>query len=217
MKNKKTRVCLFVRVSSLPQDYRRQIAELSDYCRSKDYSIEKIIATKISGTKKYNERPDLEELFQSANKREFDKVLVTEISRIGRNARDVRNTIDYLHERNISVLFKNLGGLESLDEKGEESLLSRLLISIFSEISQEEKKLLSERIRSGLTFARERGKILGRPSGTSMNKEDILKKYPRLANDLKNRMSLTTAMKVHGVSKGTIIKIKKVVNAQLIK
>jgi len=213
MKANQIKVCVFVRVSSLPQDYRRQISELTDYCSSKNYSIAKIIATKISGVKKYNERPDLQELFQSANNKEFNKVLVTEISRIGRNARDIRNTIDYLHDRNIAVIFKNLNGLESLDEKGEESLLSRLLISIFSEISQEEKKLLSERIKSGLTHAKKMGVRIGRPDGSTMNKEELLKRYSRLANDLRKGMSLNSAKTLHKVSKGTVIKIKRLLTS----
>lgn len=211
MRNKSTRVCLFIRVSTQQQDYDRQILELTQYCKDRGLTITKTIATKISGTKKYDERPDVQELFQAAKAKLFDKVVVSEISRIGRNARDIRNTINYLHDRRISIVFKNLGGLESLDDTGNESFVTNIIIAIYSELAQEEKRILSVRIKSGLDNAKAKGKHIGRPEGTTMEKEDILKKYPRLAKDLKNGLSLIAAMKVHKLSKGTIIKVKKII------
>lgn len=209
MKNKSNKVCLFIRVSTQQQDYNRQILELTQYCRSRDFIITKTIASKISGVKKYEERPDVQELFQAAKNKQFDKVVVTEISRIGRNARDIRNTISYLHDRGISIVFKNLGGLESLDDRGNESFVTNIIIAIYSELAQEEKRILSERIKSGLVSAKAKGKHIGRPDGTRMSNEDILKKYPRMVADLKKGVSLNAAMKVHDVSKGTVIKVKK--------
>ena len=209
MRNKGTKVCLFIRVSTQQQDYDRQVLELTQYCRDKGFTITKTIATKISGVKKYEERPDVQELFQAAKAKQFDKVVVSEISRIGRNARDIKNTINYLHDRGISIVFRNLGGLESLDENGSESFVTNIIISIYSELAQEEKRMLSERIKSGLASAKVKGKHIGRPEGTGMCKEDILKKYPRLITDIRKGMSLNSAMKVHEVSKGTVIKVKK--------
>ncbi|HTA27376.1 MAG TPA: recombinase family protein [Bacteroidia bacterium] len=216
MKKNSNKACLFIRVSTQQQDYDRQILELTEYCESRNFTISKTIATKISGVKKYEERPDVQELFQAAKNKQFRKVVVTEISRIGRNARDIRNTISFLHDRGISIVFKNLGGLESLDENGNESFVTNIIIAIYSELAQEEKRILSERIKSGLICAKSKGKHIGRPDGTTMTKEDVLKKYPRLTADLKNGMSLIAAMKVHEVSKGTVIKVKKTIGKNLL-
>ncbi len=109
--SEQTKVCLFIRVSTQVQDYNRQISDLTAYCQQKGYYISKTIATKITGTKTLVERQDLQELLAAANRNEFTKVIVTEISRIGRNARDIRNTIDQLHRKRIAVVFKNLGGI----------------------------------------------------------------------------------------------------------
>ncbi|MBL0103589.1 MAG: recombinase family protein [Bacteroidetes bacterium] len=49
----------------------------------------------------------LAELLTAASRNEFQKVIVTEISRIGRDARDIRNAIDQLHRKKIAVVFKN--------------------------------------------------------------------------------------------------------------
>ncbi len=107
----KISVCLFISVSTQQQDYQRQVSDLTEYCNNKGYRIAKVIATKITGTKTLVERQDLQELLAAANRNEFTKVIVTEISRIGRNARDIRNTIDQLHRKRIAVVFKNLGGI----------------------------------------------------------------------------------------------------------
>ena len=205
----KTKACLFIRVSTAQQDYDRQISDLTVYCQQKGYMITKVIATKITGTKTLADRQDLQELLTAANQNEFQKVIVTEISRIGRNARDIRNTIDLLHRKKIAVVFKNIGGLESIDENGNESFVTNIIIAIYSELAQEEKRILSERIKSGLAEARRKGKRMGRPSGGD-DVNSLKKKYAKLIVDLQKGNSLTECCKLHGVSRNTVIKIKKV-------
>lgn len=208
-----TRACLFIRVSTEKQDYDRQISELSEYCAQKCYVITKSIAIKITGTKTFTDRKDLQELLAAADKNEFDKVIVSEISRIGRNARDIRATIDHLHRKKIAVVFRNLGGLESIDERGQESFVTNIIIAIYSELAQEEKRILSERIKSGLAEAKRKGKRTGRPEGAE-NKTILMKKYSKLILDLqKGNFSLNELSTLHRLSKNTVIKIKKLLAA----
>ena len=208
-----TKVCLFIRVSTQVQDYDRQISDLTLYCEQKGYIISKTIATKITGTKTFADRQDLQELLAAANRNEFQKVIVSEISRIGRNARDIRHTIDELHRKKVAVIFKNLGGLESLDEISKtESFVTNIIIAIYSELAQEEKRILSDRIRSGLAEARRKGKKIGRPTGGD-DIDSVKKKYSKLIQDLKKGNSLTECSKLHDVSRNTVIKIKKLITA----
>lgn len=202
------RVCLFIRVSTDKQDYQRQILELNEFCKQKHFDVAETIATKITGTKTFDEREDLQRLFDLAAKRRFDKVVVSEISRIGRNAKDIRNTIDYLHSKKIAIVFRNLGGMESLDDRGQESFTTNIIVAIYSELAQEEKRILSERIKSGLANARHKGKQVGRPAG-KQDDETLLKKYPRLAADLRKGFSLSQCQKLHDVSRNTAIKVRR--------
>ena len=207
--SEQTKVCLFIRVSTQVQDYDRQISDLTLYCEQKGYIISKTIATKITGTKTFADRQDLQELLAAANRNEFQKVIVSEISRIGRNARDIRHTIDELHRKKVAVIFKNLGGLESLDEISKtESFVTNIIIAIYSELAQEEKRILSDRIRSGLAEARCKGKKFGRPEGGD-DINSVKRKYSKLIQDLKKGNSLTECSKLHDVSRNTVIKIKK--------
>ena len=211
MNQQMKRACLFIRVSTDKQDYQRQILELNVFCRQKNLEVAETIATKITGTKTFQDREDLQLLFKSAASKKFDKVVVSEISRIGRNAKDIRNTIDYLHSKKIAIVFRNLGGLESLDDHGNESFVTNIIIAIYSELAQEEKRILSERIKSGLVNAKHKGKQIGRPEGKQED-EVLLKKYSRLAADLRKGLSLSQCQKLHDVSRNTAIKVKRLLS-----
>ena len=95
-----------------------------------------------------------------------------------------------------------------------ETFISNIVISIFAELAAEEKRTLSERIKSGLVNARHKGRRLGRPHG-KQDDEALLKKYSRLATDLKKGLSLSQCEKLHQVSRPTAIKIRKLCMAQI--
>jgi DNA invertase Pin-like site-specific DNA recombinase len=152
---------------------------------------------------------DVQELLEKARQGLFNKVVVTEISRIGRNARDIQLIIDSLHEYGVSVVFKNLGGIESL-ENGKTSFVVNIIIAIYAEAAEEDLRLLSDRIKSGLTHARSKGKKLGRPKGVE-SANDLIKKYPKLIKDIEAGESLTRCQLLHDVSRTTVVKVKKIV------
>jgi DNA invertase Pin-like site-specific DNA recombinase len=200
-------VLLFARVSSEDQCYDYQISELKEYCDSKNFEITEIISNNYSG-KVGKKRPDLIQLFEMAKKGTFRKVVITSMERLGRDSKMIRRTIDFLHERKIAVVFKNQG-FESLDENGEETFITNVLISIYSELCQEDNKQRGIKIRSGLALAKKKGKIIGRQKGWKKDNDKLLKEYSKLARDIKNNLSLNQCIKLHGVSKNTVIKVKR--------
>ena len=110
------------------------------------------------------------------------------------------------------MVFRNLSGMESLDEKGEESFIVNVIIAIYSELSAEESRILSSRIKSGLQFERDHKNVkLGRPEGTNKNHDQLLKEYSKVAKDLKSGLSLHKCMKIHNLCKNTVIKVKKAI------
>ena len=208
MNQPQTKVCLFIRVSMNKQDYQRQVTELNAFCEAKNWKVAKIIANKITGTKSNEERHDIDELFKAAQSKSFTKVVVSEISRIGRTSKGIRSVIDYLHERKIAVVFKNLGGMESLDDNGNETMVMNIVIAVHAEMAQEEKREQRERIISGLEHARKMGKHLGRPNEAE-DKEVFLIRYKKLVVDIKRGLSLNELCKLHSVAKNTVIKTKR--------
>ena len=187
------KVCLLIRVSTEKQNTDRQLLELTDFCKARHFKIVRTISSKVSGTRTGSDR----------------EVLVTEISRLGRKAKDIRHTIDRLHEKKVSIVFKNFGGIESLDENGNETFVTNIIISIYAELAQEERRILVERTKSGLAAARKKGKILGRPSGSKKTDPQLLKKYRKVSIFLNRGGSLSECMRVFDLSRNTVIKIKR--------
>jgi DNA invertase Pin-like site-specific DNA recombinase len=203
------RICLFLRVSTHRQEVERQRTELMAYCDQRGFDVVHTIASIVSGRKRSHEREDVQELLYMAKKRMFTKVVVTEVSRIGRNAKDIQLIIDTLHSFGVSVVFKNLGGLESL-ENGKTSFVVNIIIAIYAEMAEEDLKLLSNRIKSGLVHAKSKGKQLGRPRGP-VPTDEVVKRYPKLVKDILAGESLTRCQLLHNVSRTTVVKVKKLV------
>lgn len=208
----KTQVCILVRVSTTRQDYNRQITDLQNYCEQMNYEVAHTIKSIVTGNTTNKKRDDLQELLELAKTGSFKKVVVTEISRLGRRPNEIRSILDQLHKLGISVVFRQLG-VESLDQDGNEGLISRLIVSIHSEIAANERELLSQRVKSGLEHARSIGKQIGRPTGTGLSDADLLKKYKKLTQDLSAGLSLRKCEKIHGITRTTIIKVKRAYEA----
>lgn len=212
-------VCVFARTSSEGskedrQSYTRQLNELQEYCTKRNWTVTKVIASKISGSKDESKRIDIKELIEGARQGLYTKVLLDETSRLGRVAKIIRRTIDSLHELGVSIVFRNLSGMESLDENGNETFITNVVISLYAEQAQEEKRILSQRVKSGLREAIRKGKTLGRPKGSHKPKELMQREYSKLLKDLQAGISLRKCMKIHGVSKNTVIKVKRKCLAQ---
>ena len=79
------KVVIFARVSTAIQEYDRQINELSALALSNGWSVEGIFAEKISGAKANKERAELLNMVAYVEANAIDKVLVTELSRLGRD------------------------------------------------------------------------------------------------------------------------------------
>lgn len=203
-----TKVCLFLRVSTHKQDYERQLTELEEYCSKRNYAITHTIATVISGRVRFPNRPDVQELLLKAKLGLFNKIVVTEISRLGRNAADIKYVLDALHQLGVSVVFKNIG-IESLDN-GVPSFAVNIVLAVYAELTQEEVRTLSERIKSGLEHAKKKGKQIGRPTGL-ITSEELLARYPSMVRDIKKGLSIRKTAAVHGVCQATVMRVKKAI------
>lgn len=155
------RTAIYARVSTTDQSTESQLLDLRRYAADRDWKIFKeYVDEGISGTK--DSRPALNELMDDAKKRRFDVVLVW---RFDRFARSTKHLILALEE------FKNLGidfvsYQENIDTS---SPLGAAIFTIISAVAQLERDIISERVKSGLRKAKQNGKTLGRPRGTSVD------------------------------------------------
>ena len=85
------KVVIFARVSSTngTQDYERQINDLQTLASANNWTVEAVFAEKVSGAKKNTERTELMNMINYINSHNINKVLVTELSRLGRDTLQV--------------------------------------------------------------------------------------------------------------------------------
>jgi DNA invertase Pin-like site-specific DNA recombinase len=207
------KACIFVRVSSTNdrQDYNRQIEDLQVYCERQDLQIVHTISEKISGAKKNEDREGIKELRKLAGKKFFEVLVISEISRLGRNPFQIQQVIEELSEAGIPIHIESLG-LKTIDDNGNRSPMVEFMLSILMQLARMEREFLIQRVKSGLNHAKSKGKILGRPQGSTMDQQDFLKRYRSLSVDLQNGLSVRKAAKIHEVSLNTVLKVRKALN-----
>lgn len=101
---------IYARVSSTTdrQNTERQIADLTKYAEYKGMEISKVFEEKISGAKKNSERPVFVEAISFCKTNKIDILLVSELSRLGRNAFEVLETVkQFVDEASTSICRKN--------------------------------------------------------------------------------------------------------------
>jgi DNA invertase Pin-like site-specific DNA recombinase len=210
-KDTKMRVVIFARVSTLAQDYQRQTDELLEYAAKMGYSVERIFEEKVSGAKKNEERKELMAMMSYIKSNQIEKVLTWELSRIGRNAVQVLQTIELLNEAKVSLYIKNYN-LETLNPDGTINPLSQFMVQILNSVNEMERQTIVQRLRSGYSSARNKGVKVGRKTGVQVKSdEQFLQENKEVVKLLKQGYSVRKVMKLTDRSSGTVQKVKKLI------
>lgn len=203
-----TKVAIYVRVSSKRQDFQRQISELEALAEQRHYQVIKVITEIGSATKrKKAERPELQQLLDLARGGTIQKILVSEISRLGRRPSETLEMIDMFSDLQVSVFARNLG-METLLDNGKRNPAAAIVFTLLSEIARQETETLGERIRSGQDEARRKNKHIGRPTGTTKSNKDFLKENSKVVRLLEQGKSIRETAKLADVSAFTVQKVK---------
>jgi DNA invertase Pin-like site-specific DNA recombinase len=200
-------VAIFGRVSLDSMDFQRQINDLQKVADRLNYEVVSIITEKISGVKNNDERLGIQQLLEQAKQGKFQKILCTEISRLGRSNTQTLSLIDELHQLGVSIYFQDLNS-ETLNENGEVSFQTEILTNLLSLFAKNERQTLISRIKSGMQKAMAE-KHCGRPINSKENSNDFLSKYPKVIDGLKRGFSVRECVKLYDVSLGTVAKIRK--------
>lgn len=197
---------ILARVSTQKQEYERQINELTSYAKSQNLEILKVFANKISGAKKNEERIEIIELIEFVKLEQIDKVLVLEISRLGRNTLEALKVIELLNENKICLYVKNYG-IETIDEKGNINPMAQFLITILLEVSRMERTTIKQRMESGYSNYRAKGGVVGRKAGYRKADEQMKNQYVEEIKLLRKGYSLRNIQKITGTSINTLRKL----------
>lgn len=202
------KVVIFARVSSNngTQDYQRQINDLTTYANRNNLMVDSVFAEKISGAKLNSERIELNKMIEHVKANDISKILVTELSRLGRDTLQVLQTIEILNQHKISLFIENYN-IETLTKDKEVNPMSQFLITILAEVARMERKTIRERVASGYTNFRDNGGKVGRKEGYKKSSEQMKAEYTEELKLLRKGISLRNISKITGTSVNTLRKV----------
>ncbi len=189
------RVAIYARVSTSDQSCARQIAELTAYAARGGFEV---IATFTEvGTGSKNDRVERKKVIELARKKHIDLILVSELSRWGRSTSDLRDTIEDLASKGVALRALNGPDLDISSAQG------KLMLNLLAAISEFERDLLRERIKSGIAHARSKGTKSGRAIG-----RPAFDRTERIQRLIAEGKSVRAIAKELAISKTTVMKVK---------
>ena len=204
-----TTAVIYARVSSIGdrQNTDRQISDLLDYVSFKNLEISKIYEEHISGAKKNSERPVLQQAIEYCKSNHISILLVSELSRLGRNAFEVLATVKDLIDSGIN-LYMQKEQLTLLDAEGKPTMFAPIMIATLSTCAQLERENIKFRLNSGRKLYIERGGKLGRRVGSVKTTEQKKEEHKDIISYLKKGYSVRNVAKLTNKGVSTVQRIK---------
>lgn len=204
------KVVLYIRKSTLIQEYEHQENLLIDVCKKNEWEIIDTIRETISGTKKNEDREGITQLKNVVLQKKPQIVVCWEISRISRTSLGFHQLLSFLTENKVSLYIQNLN-LHTLDESGKENHITGLILSLMAEIAKMETITLKTRVKVALQNLKDKGVILGRPKNSGDSKEKTLNKYPDVIKYLEKGLSIREVSRMTKTSVNTTLKVSQLI------
>jgi putative DNA-invertase from lambdoid prophage Rac len=188
-----SRVFAYCRVSTADQTTENQKLEI----QSAGFAIEvhRFVMETISGSTSATRRPEFMRLLDRLESQ--DVLVVTKLDRLGRNAMDVRSTVELLETCGVKVHCLALGGVDLTSAAG------KMTMQVLSAVAEFERDLLVERTQAGLARARKEGKRAGRPPAfTPEQKTVVLQK-------IKAGTPIAQIAREFGVTRQSVMRVRR--------
>src|SRR4051812_20739330 len=182
----------YLGVSTGSQDLANQKLAVLDYARQKRFAIDRFVEAQVSSREGPAERR-VEELLGSLEA--GDRLVVSELSRLGRSLGQVTQLVDELVKRKVRFVAIK----EGIRFEGKQDLQTKVMVALFGLFAEVERDLISERTKGGLVAARARGRLLGRPKG-SLGTSKLDGKEGEIRKLLEKEVSKRSLAKIMDVS-----------------
>lgn len=200
-------VVILTRVSKESQSYDRQIKDLRAYAGRMNYNVVAEFNEKISGATKNEDRLALTQLSKFTESNKVSKILVWELSRLGRNTLEVLKSLDLFHTKGISLYVLNYN-IETLNEDGTINPMAQMMCTMLAEFSRAERAAIFQRLASGYKKHLSSGGRVGRLKGVCLNSESLIEKHKETVKFLKKGRSIRETARLVGKSTRTVLKVK---------
>ncbi|PNQ03694.1 recombinase family protein [Sphingobium fuliginis] len=187
------RTFAYCRVSTADQTTDNQVREIE----AAGFAVDpkRVVAETVSGSVAAKERKGFSRLVDRLE--DGDVLVVTKMDRLGRNAMDVRATVEQLAKDGVRVHCLALGGVDLTSAAG------KMTMGIINTVAEFERDLLIERTQAGLSRAKAEGKTLGRPAALSREDQEAI------AAQRREGVSLGALAKQFDVSRAAIQRVEK--------
>jgi putative DNA-invertase from lambdoid prophage Rac len=187
------RTFAYCRVSTADQTTDNQVREIE----AAGYAVDpkRVVTETVSGSVAAMERKGFSRLVDRLEA--GDVLIVTKLDRLGRNAMDVRATVEMLARDAVRVHCLALGGVDLTSAAG------KMTMGVINAVAEFERDLLIERTQSGLSRAKAEGKTLGRPAALSADQQATIR------TKRTEGASLGVLAKEYGVSRAAIQRVEK--------
>lgn len=201
---------IYARVSSVGdrQSTERQVIDLKEYAEYAKLDVKEVFEEHISGAKRNDEREGLRNAITYCKANNIHTLLVSELSRVGRNAFEVLATVKDLVDNGIN-LYMQKEQLNLLDADGKPTMFAPIMIATLSTCAQLERENIKFRLNSGLkTYVAKGGKV-GRKKGSVKTMEQRAEEYRDIITYLKKGYSIRVTAKLCEKSISTVQRVKK--------
>lgn len=201
--------CIYCRVSSVGdrQSNERQIEDLSLLANQRNLIIKNVYQEKISGAKKNDERPILTECLAYCFEKHVNVLLISELSRLGRNVDEVLKNVMLCKENHLNVYFQK-EQLSIFRDDGSEHPFLTIFIAVLGTCAQLERENIRFRLNSGLQNYIAKGGRVGRKKGQVKSEETKKEEYREMITLLKRGYSVRNVAKITGKGISTVQRIR---------
>ncbi|MGZ3387251.1 MAG: recombinase family protein [Isosphaeraceae bacterium] len=186
----------YLRVSTDSQDLANQKMVVLDYARQQRFTVDRFVEAQVSSRKNPAQR-GIDDLLGTMAA--GDRLIVSELSRLGRSLGQVIRIVDELVKRKIRFIAIK----EAIRFEGKQDMQTKVMIALFGLFAEVERDLISQRTKEGLATARAKGRLLGRPKG-ALGKSKLDGKEEEIRMLLEKTVSKASIAKIVGVSRTAI-------------
>jgi DNA invertase Pin-like site-specific DNA recombinase len=186
----------YLRVSTGSQDIAKQKFAILDYAQQQGISIDEFVEAQIS-SRQTMEKRGIDDVLKHLGA--GDRLIVSELSRLGRSLGQIIYIVDTLVKRNIRFVAIK----ETIRFEGKQTMQTKVMVALFGLFAEVERDLISERTREGLIAAKAKGKLLGRPRG-SLGRSKLDGKELEIQTLLDKKVSKASIAKIMGISRTTL-------------
>ena len=200
---------IYARVSSLNdrQSTDRQVIDLRNYADRNGMEVVKVFEEHISGAKRNEERAILCECLDYCIGNKVDTLLISELSRLGRNVDEVLANVKKCKDNSLNIYFQK-ENLSIFEADGKKNPFLNIFISVLGTCAEMERENIKFRLNSGREKYIAEGGKLGRKQGSIKSAEKKQEEYKQVLKELRKGTSIRRTAKLCDVSVSTVQRLK---------